>query len=176
MEASSNTENISKALIKAQAAMGSAKKGSDNPFFKSSYANLNAVIEACKDSLNQNGISILQPHKYLISEGKVFHFVETILKHESGEYLSSSTPVICAKENDPQALGSGISYARRYGLQSFICLPAEDDDGEQAMGRGQKAASKVAPKKAAAPVSKEAKAKNSFNRKGNSNGKSNSVF
>jgi hypothetical protein len=61
--------------------------------------------------------------------------VETVLLHESGEFISSLTEVLCAKQNDPQAHGSGISYARRYGLQSLVNLGSADDDGESAMGR-----------------------------------------
>jgi hypothetical protein len=61
--------------------------------------------------------------------------VETVLLHESGEFISSLTEVICAKQNDPQAHGSGVSYARRYGLQSLVNLGSADDDGEGAMNR-----------------------------------------
>lgn len=119
------------ALLKAQATMGAAKKGSANPFFRSKYASLNSVLEACKEALNSNGITILQPT--VMQEG--IYYVETILGHESGEWVSSQTMVVSAKPNDPQALGSAISYARRYGLQSLISLPAEDDDAESATDR-----------------------------------------
>lgn len=71
------------------------------------------------------------------SKGQV-SVVETILLHTSGEFISSETRVEVAKVNDPQALGSAITYARRYGLQSLVALPAEDDDGEGAMGRKDK--------------------------------------
>lgn len=139
----SNTSKIASALNKAQKSMGAVKKGADNPFFKSKYADLTSVIEACKEALNENGITILQPHRSVVSEPtggetKIFDFVDTILIHDSGEQLTSSTRIVVKKENDPQALGSAISYARRYGLQSFICLPAEDDDGEGAMTRSTK--------------------------------------
>jgi hypothetical protein len=128
------SESITKiaiALVKAQAAMGNAVKDSKNPFFKSNYADLNAVREACLPALNANGVSVLQPTVHV--EGKPF--VETVLLHESGEFISSLTEVICAKQNDPQAHGSGVSYARRYGLQSMVNLGSADDDGEGAMGR-----------------------------------------
>jgi hypothetical protein len=116
---------------------------SENPFFKSSYADLPAVLSAVKEPLNNNGITILQPHETEtnVVENAVVtnHYVETILLHnESGEFISSRTPIVCAKQNDPQALGSAITYARRYGLQSLVSLPAEDDDGEAAMDRGAK--------------------------------------
>jgi len=127
MKSSSSVTNISSALLKAQKSMGAAKKDAKNPFFKSKYADLGAVLEACKDALNENGITILQPHSG--------DCVETILLHESGEWVSSETKIVVVKQNDPQALGSAISYARRYGLQSLISLPAEDDDAETAMSR-----------------------------------------
>lgn len=131
MNRSDSITKIAAALVKAQAAMGNAVKDSKNPFFKSSYADLNAVREACLPALNANGVSVLQPTVHV--DGKPF--VETVLLHESGEFISSLTEVICAKANDPQAHGSGVSYARRYGLQSMVNLGSADDDGESAMGR-----------------------------------------
>lgn len=131
MNRSDSITKIAAALVKAQAAMGNAVKDSKNPFFKSNYADLNAVREACLPALNANGVSVLQPTVHI--EGKPF--VETVLLHESGEFISSLTEVICAKPNDPQAHGSGVSYARRYGLQSMVNLGSADDDGESAMGR-----------------------------------------
>lgn len=128
---------ISEALLKAQRTMGGATKGSKNPFFKSSYADLNSLREACIPDLNANGVAILQP--IIQKDGKTF--VRTLLLHETGEFIGSDTEVIVAKQNDPQAHGSGISYARRYGLQALVFLAAEDDDGEKAMGRDNKSKS-----------------------------------
>lgn len=144
------SESISKvalALLSAQKEMGDAKKGASNPFFKSKYADLNSIREAVLPALNQNGISVLQ--LCATSEaGKPV--VRTLLLHESGEYLGSETEVVVAKQNDPQAYGSAMSYARRYGLQAAVCVGAEDDDGEKAMGR-----TKPAP--LAAPMAQETK-------------------
>jgi len=128
---SDSITKIAAALVKAQATMGNAVKDSKNPFFKSNYADLNAVREACLPALNANGVSVLQPTVHV--DGRAY--VETVLLHESGEFISSLTEVLCAKQNDPQAHGSGISYARRYGLQSLVNLGSADDDGEGAMGR-----------------------------------------
>lgn len=135
MNKSESIKVISSALVKAQREMGNASKGASNPFFKSKYADLNAIREACMPVLNENGITVLQPTT--VVDGKAY--VETTLLHESGEYLTSITEIIAPKQNDPQAHGSGVSYARRYGLQSFLCIGAEDDDGEKAMGRNVKA-------------------------------------
>lgn len=131
MNRSETITKIAAALVKAQGAMGNAVKDSKNPFFKSNYADLNAVREACLPALNANGVSVLQPTVHV--DGRAY--VETVLLHESGEFISSLTEVLCAKQNDPQAHGSGISYARRYGLQSLVNLGSADDDGEGAMGR-----------------------------------------
>ena len=132
-----NSESIIKiapALLKAQREMGDATKGAKNPFFKSSYADLNSIREAAIPVLNSQGISVLQPTT--VKDGK--SFVQTLLLHESGEYMSSLTEIVSPKPNDPQAHGSGVSYARRYGLQSFLNIGAVDDDGEAAMGRSPK--------------------------------------
>ena len=128
---SENLGTIAKALVSAQKVMGNASKDSKNPFFKSKYADLNAIREAVLPALNANGISVLQPTIYL--EGK--KFVQTLFLHESGEFISGLTEVLSSKELDAQAQGSGISYARRYGLQSLANVGAEDDDGEGAVGR-----------------------------------------
>lgn len=133
MNKSESIGKIAGALLKAQRAMGGATKGAANPFFKSRYADYGAVLEACKDPLNDNGIVILQPHDLVEVNGK--SYVETVLLHESGEFIASRTEVVCAKSNDPQALGSAITYARRFGLESLVALPREDDDGNAASGK-----------------------------------------
>jgi hypothetical protein len=122
-------KQIATALLKAQSEMSNPKKGATNPFFKSKYADLNAIREAVIPTLNANGISVLQPIVHI--EGK--NFVKTMLLHESGEFMESLTEIIYNKQNDAQAQGSGISYARRYSLQSFVCVGADDDDGQKAV-------------------------------------------
>ena len=122
-------KNLAAAFIAAQKEMGNASKGSKNPFFKSKYADLNSVREACLPALNENGIAVLQPIVQV--DGK--NFVKTVLLHESGETMESLTEIIFNKANDAQAQGSGITYARRYGLQSLVNIGAEDDDGNQAV-------------------------------------------
>lgn len=131
MNTSPTIGKIAVALLQAQKNMGAAVKDAKNPFFKSKFADLNAVREASHPALNAAGITVLQP------TGSNEHgmFVSTLLLHESGEFISSETAIICAKQNDPQALGSAISYARRYGLQSLVSLGSQDDDGEGAMNR-----------------------------------------
>lgn len=130
---SESIAKIAPAILKAQKSMGNAIKDSKNPFFKSSYADLNAVREACMPALNENGVAVLQTT--LGENGR--SFVRTTLLHESGEFISSDTEILTSKANDAQGYGSGISYARRYGLQALVCLGSADDDGEGAMGRRQ---------------------------------------
>jgi hypothetical protein len=132
MNRSENIAKIASAIVKAQAEMGNAVKDSKNPFFKSKYADLNAVREACMPALNKHGVSVIQPTSVI--EGKLY--VETVLLHESGEFLSGLYEVVVGKQNDPQALGAAISYSRRYGLQSMVNIGASDDDAESAVDRG----------------------------------------
>lgn len=124
MNKSESILKISVALLKAQKKIQSVTKDASNPYFKSKYADLASVINACKEELNSEGIAVLQPVDEM--------YVETCLLHESGEFMSALTPIVCKSANNPQDLGSAITYARRYGLQSFILLPAVDDDGERA--------------------------------------------
>lgn len=150
MITSGSIANISKALVSAQKDMGGAVKDAANPFFKSKYSDLASVVEVCKEPLNKNGVVILQP---IVKDAAGALQLETLLLHESGEWIASHTPIVVAKTNDPQAVGSAISYARRYGLQSLLSIPAVDDDGEAAMVRSSAATttpvasvSKAAPK------------------------------
>jgi hypothetical protein len=134
METSTTINKIAAALVKAQSEMGNAVKGSSNPFFKSKYADLNSIREACLPTLNKHGISVIQPT--ISIEGK--NYVKTILLHESGEYISGITEIVSAKPNDAQAHGSGLTYARRYGLQSIVNIGADDDDGNAASNQKPK--------------------------------------
>lgn len=123
-----NQTEIAKAFIKAQSEMANAVKGTTNPFLKNKYADLNAVREAVIPTLNKHGIAVLQP--LITIDGK--NYVKTLLLHESGQTMESLTEIIYARQNDAQAQGSGITYARRYGLQSLVCIGADDDDGNNA--------------------------------------------
>lgn len=138
---SETVTEISKALLAAQRSMGNASKDSKNPFFKSSYADLNSVREVAIPALNTQDVSVLQPT--VVYNGK--SYVRTLLLHTSGQWMASDTEIVQSKPNDPQAHGSGISYARRYGLQSFLNIGAVDDDAEGAMGRTKTFNPKVGP-------------------------------
>lgn len=148
MKTSEQINDLAVALNKAQSDFMVAKKDAKNPFFKSKYATLNSVYEAVAPALLSNGFTLIQP---IIGDS-----VETTLIHASGQFITSSCPIVCAKANDPQAMGSAITYARRYSLASLLgVMTDEDDDGEKAMGRTDK---KPVPKKenpAPAPVAEK---------------------
>lgn len=127
MDHSESIKEIAVSLVKAQAGIRAAIKEANNPFFKSRYADLASVIEAVRTPLNSAGIAFLQP----VSESEHGVSVETLLIHESGEWISETLVMPVAKE-DAQGVGSAITYARRYGLQSMCGVPTEDDDGNAA--------------------------------------------
>jgi len=120
--------NIATALASAQAKMGKALKSANNPHFKSKYADLASVTEACMPALNESGIAVIQP----TGEDETGRYVETMLIHgPSGEVLKCRVPLIVQK-NDMQGYGSAVTYARRYGLMSMSGIAPEDDDGNDA--------------------------------------------
>lgn len=127
MEKSASIVEIAKALHLAQGEMSGAKKGAANPFFKSKYADLNSVVDAVREPFCNHGLSYSQFPIY--QDG--FAGVTTILMHVSGEWLQDSLMLPVVKK-DPQAVGSAITYARRYALQSVAGIPSEDDDGNAA--------------------------------------------
>ncbi|MFQ3209158.1 MAG: hypothetical protein ACI9HU_000642 [Colwellia sp.] len=127
MNKSDSIKELAIALNKAQAEMSGAKKKATNPFFKSKYSDMNAVVDAIRIPFCDNGLSYSQ---FPIFSDKCVG-VETILMHESGEWISSVLMLPMVKQ-DPQAAGSAITYARRYSLQSIAGIPSEDDDGNHA--------------------------------------------
>ena len=115
------------ALSKAQGEIHGAIKDSTNPFFKSSYADLAAVIEASREQLSKYGLAVIQTNE-LSDSGVV---VVTTLVHESGEWIRGKLKMNPVK-NDPQGVGSCITYARRYARAAAIGIAQVDDDGNAA--------------------------------------------
>lgn len=132
---SESLAKIAPALVKAQKNMEAASKDSKNPFFKSKYADLNSIIDAAIPALNAEGIAVLQAPSVHVYPDNNVSVIQTILLHESGEFIAGESEIVAAKANDPQSAGSATTYARRYGLQAMVTLKAEDDDGEAAMNR-----------------------------------------
>jgi len=121
-------QELCKALIKFHNSGAAAKKGANNPFFKSKYASLEEVIETVRAEDGKCGLTFTQ----LVDFDETHMFVTTIVMHESGESVTGRTPILTKDNTDPQKMGSGITYAKRYGLQSAFGLPSEDDDGNSA--------------------------------------------
>jgi hypothetical protein len=126
-------KNLATALVKAQQAFGPALKSSTNPHFKSRYADLAACVEAVVDSLNNNGIALIQQNQPS-PDGVI---VETIFLHESGESLNCGQLFVPANKHDAQGFGSALTYARRYSLMAACGIAPEDDDGNTASRRPQ---------------------------------------
>lgn len=128
IERSEKFTEFPKAFLKAQIEIKGAKKDAWNPHFKCYYADLESVINAVKEPLNSNSIMLIQ-HTVDVGDKPQ---LETILMHESGEWIAMRIPILFQKEKDPQAFGSGLTYAKRFSLQALIGLPSEDDDGNGA--------------------------------------------
>lgn len=158
MEHSEDIKEIAIALAKVQGEMKTAKKDANNPFFKSKYADLASCWDACRELLAKNGLSIVQVPAVKDGENQRATIVlETMMLHTSGQWISSKIEMPIVK-NDPQGVGSAITYARRYAMAPMVGIVAdEDDDGEAAMGRGDKGQAR--PAQAQRPAAKQADAK-----------------
>ena len=121
-------QKIAAALVKAQKGFSPAIKTSSNPHFRSKYADLSACVEAVIDSLNDNGIALLQ----MTHECQDGVIVETVFVHDSGEMLSAGKLHVPAAKHDPQGYGSALTYGRRYSLMAACGIAPEDDDGNAA--------------------------------------------
>nr|DAV41374.1 MAG TPA: ERF superfamily protein [Caudoviricetes sp.] len=132
---SEQINELAAALAKAQGQIEGAKKSSSNPFFKSKYADLAECWNTCREALTANGISVIQMPEEINENGRLN--ITTMLAHSSGQYISSTLTMTVTKL-DPQAIGSAITYGRRYALAAMVGLAQEDDDGEKAMARQEK--------------------------------------
>ena len=145
MKMSETIAELATALSKAQGQIDDATKDGINPAFRSKYADLAAYRAVIREPLAVNDLSIIQ----LPRTRQGFVEVETILMHKSGEFVSETLEIPVPKF-DAHGIGSGISYGRRYGLMSVLCLAAVDDDGNAAVEKAP-----VAPAKKAEPDAKE---------------------
>jgi hypothetical protein len=120
------SKTIYQKLLEVQKEIESIKKDSKNPFFKSNYFDINALLEEVKPVLNKHGLIVMQP----IQNNDLGNVLETIIIDSfDGEKITSS--VSLPDNPDPQKTGSIITYFRRYALQSMLGLQAEDDDGNK---------------------------------------------
>lgn len=127
-ETSPSLVNFAPAFHAAQAQMENAKKDSKNPHFKSDYANLNSVQDAVMPALSANGLSVIQGPG---GHGNDAQIITRIL-HTSGEWIQTIATSPLTKQ-DPQAMGSALTYLRRYSLAGLCGITQTDDDGEAAV-------------------------------------------
>jgi len=120
--------NLNEKLFKLRSEVGKISKDSDNPFFKSKYFDINNLIEHIQPLLDAQKLLLTQP----IEDGAVTSRITDI---ESGDSVSSSLAL--PDIQDPQKIGSAITYYRRYTLASLLALQAEDDDGNKASGKSE---------------------------------------
>ena len=129
MPQSDSIKELATALSKVQGELTYAKKDSANPFFKSRYADLESVWDACRSLLAANGLSVIQmPGNYF--EGRMW--LVTKLCHTSGEWIEQEMSVPVQKP-DAQGAGSALTYMRRYALAAFVGVVQADDDGNAAV-------------------------------------------
>lgn len=132
MTTSPTIGKLAEALAKAQSELKPAIKDSENPYFKSNYADLASVSKAAFPVLSKHGLSVSQ-----IAEDE--GHITTVLMHTSGEWVCGTLKLKPVK-SDPQGIGSAITYARRYALASICGLATEDDDGNAATHPDKKSA------------------------------------
>ena len=130
---SESIANLALALSIVQGKMSHAVKDSANPFFKSKYADLESVWDACRSLLSENGLAVMQfPGLYTDHDKSMS--LTTIISHKSGEYISQEMSVPMSKV-DAQGAGSCISYMRRYSLAAVCGVVQADDDGNAASNK-----------------------------------------
>ena len=137
--------SLTKAMASFQATVENASKKSVNPAFKSKYADLAEILNTVREDLGKHGLALMQFPSF---QDGVAH-VETILSHESGQWMAglASAPVT---KQDAQGVGSAITYLRRYSIAAVCGIAQEDDDANSSVGRKQEkqadsAAAMIAP-------------------------------
>ncbi|QDX91102.1 recombinase (plasmid) [Brevibacillus laterosporus] len=129
MNSSDSIKSIAEALANFNAEVSKVAKDANNPFFKNTYATLDQIIDEVRPILQKNGLSILQLPG---GDGEKVA-LRTLLIHQSGEWIESEPLSMKPVKNDPQSVGSAITYARRYSMAAFLSLnTGEDDDGNAA--------------------------------------------
>ncbi len=159
MKHSESVANIAAALIEVHKKLDPLIENAKNPFYKSKYVTLDAMTEYVRPILAEHGIVAVQggasnDMDRTVTQSMVWNdksrdvqpkqqahesiTIETMLVHTSGEWIKGSYTVPLGDELNPQKAGGAITYARRYGLGSILCLTTdEDDDGNASSGRGQ---------------------------------------
>ena len=121
MKTSEKTTNFTQSMFQFQQKVQKIKKDSKNPHFKSTYASLANILDAVMPVLTECGILVTQAPMGGVLITRLTHF-------ESGEYIECEHDLVMKDPNNPQAIGSAMSYARRYSLTSMLVLNIDDDD------------------------------------------------
>ena len=151
MNKSDHIDQLAKALSAVQKQVKPVAFNAVNPFLKNKYADLGAVIEACKQALCDNGFAVTQ---LATNDGGIG--VETVLMHESGQWISSTISLPLGDEKGKslaQVAGSIITYLRRYALAAIVGLYA-DEDGDGNAANQQQSSSTQKSHATASPISK----------------------
>jgi len=128
IEMSESIDKLASAMADAQGRIKGAKRDSANPHFGSPFASLESVWDACREPLTANGLSVIQ-FPSMRGEDPV---LVSVLAHSSGQWIRTYAPLTPTKR-DPQAMGSAITYMRRYATMAIASLCPVDDDGEAAL-------------------------------------------
>lgn len=129
---SSSITELIKALVAFQGGLNSVGKGKTNPFYNSSYADINDILIAIRPELMKNGLAVTQGNRYCTNSNGFY--ITTMLVHNSGEWIKSEIRMPIGGKKDAQAVGSSITYGRRYGLSAMLGISVEaDDDGNRAI-------------------------------------------
>jgi hypothetical protein len=145
MKTSDNVDKIIPAFIAFQAELPAVPKDSENPHFRNKYASLGAITEAMRPHLKNHGLGYMQ----YMAHRDGFQFMITRFVHTSGQWIEDDGYLLNPTKNDPQGMGSAVTYGRRYTISAFAGIISEDDDD------GNKASEPV--KQAPKPVKPEPK-------------------
>lgn len=137
---------LAEALAKAQGKIKGATKDTENPFFKSKYADLASIWDACREHLAAQGLAVIQT----MANGVGNVTIITTLAHSSGEWIRGDLTLKPVKD-DPQGVGSAITYGRRYALAAMVGVAPDDDDGNAASGKASGNSSSPGGPRQAAP-------------------------
>jgi hypothetical protein len=129
MQTSEHIDKLAPALVQVQTHAGPALKQSNNPAFKSKYADLASCWEAVREPLAKAQIFVMQ-EAALIDAGVS---VTTRLLHASGQWLQTDPLIVPLGKRDAHGLGSAITYGKRYSLSAALGIVADDDDGNAAV-------------------------------------------
>lgn len=125
MNQSESIKELTAGLIIFHKEVGKVKKDSTNPFFKNKYASLSNILDAIEEPLQSAGLVVVQ-----MPSGE--DSLTTLVTHTSGEWIASESSIHAKETNNPQAMGSALTYSRRYAISSALCLNIDDDDDANA--------------------------------------------